>query len=115
MSREAYVRICQRLEVKFRGPDDGKRGGAQTSVLPPILDSTTGFYADSCNKEAESSSRNTHADGLRRTTEAGQNVVTGPVSASRTANAFRRSGTQQIQESAVNKPEQVIVIAVRGT
>src|SRR5215472_9629551 len=70
---------------------------------------------DASSKEAESSSRNTHDDRWRRTREAGQDVEIGPVNASRTAAAFRRSGTQQIHASAANKPGQVIVMAVRGT
>jgi hypothetical protein len=83
-------------------------------MILPELDFTEGeiegiadSVADTSNKEADSSSRNTRAHGLRRTTEAGQDVVIGPISASRTAEAFRRSGTQQIQASALSKPEQV--------
>ena len=41
ISREAYVRICERLGVKFPGATRRwETGWRQASVLAPILDST---------------------------------------------------------------------------
>src|SRR5438105_2316808 len=41
ISREAYVRICERLGVKFPGATRRwETGGRSASVLAPILDST---------------------------------------------------------------------------
>jgi hypothetical protein len=64
---------------------------------------------------AESRSRKTWARGSVRTMDAGQAVVMGPSSASRTAGAFRASGTQEIQFCAAISSEHVTVSARSGT